>query len=108
MYCAAFSGQSSCTTQSSAEKSSPRAATSVASNTASSRSTKSLYTARRFICFMRPCRHMTEMPGCIFEKSRKTKFTCWQDDMKIRVLECRCDLMNDQHTDSFCARSHTT
>ena len=51
---------------------------------------------------------MTEMPGCILEKSRKTKFTCWQDDMKIRVLECRCDLMNDQHTDSFCARSHTT
>jgi hypothetical protein len=76
MYVATSSGQSTCTTQCTAGKSRPRAATSVANRTACCFWQNCVYIASRFICFCCPCRHSSGTPGRSALIAPCTNFTC--------------------------------
>mmetsp|Transcript_11194 Transcript_11194/g.46638 ORF Transcript_11194/g.46638 Transcript_11194/m.46638 type:complete len:599 (-) Transcript_11194:138-1934(-) len=106
MYWSTSSGQSICSTQSTAGKSRPRAATSVASSSiAGSLANFSTVAARRG-CFMRPCRHCTLTPGRRRLSRSVMNCTCLQLVMNTTVLTCRCERTNDRSTSTFCSRLH--
>lgn len=108
MYVSASSGASSCKTQSTAGKSSPRAAMSVAKRTACDDDVNLLYIASRAVCFCFPWRLRSGIPGCILQNVSNTKRTCLHADMKTRILDWRWDLMKLQSMSSFLSRVQTT
>ena len=88
-------------------KSSPLAATSVAKSTTWAFWQNCVYVARRFICFWRPCRHRSDVPGRSAEKAAWMYCTCLHDEQKTMTLSCRCDLTKLHSISSLCSASTT-